>query len=153
MVKIKTQDEVKVKPIVKTEAAADAEENYENLSKVELIEKCKLLKWQYDYAIEYFLKYYNLYNELQSGKRILNEGEWHISQIQEGSVFVEEFYYDETYWNKYLLQLNGVDKQYEWIIPINKRQPQIGDYIKHRIVDTTIKNLKYLKKNDKSATP
>jgi hypothetical protein len=89
-----------------------------------------------------------LKNNRQNESRVLEAGVEYISIIEEGSSRVDKFEWDDKLWWKYLLKLNGTAELYELIIPTHKRQPVIGDSIRHYVIGKTIKTWRYVKSDD-----
>jgi hypothetical protein len=89
-----------------------------------------------------------LKNNRPNESRVLEAGVEYISIIEEGSSRVDKFEWEDKLWWKYLIKLNGTTELYELIIPTHKRQPVIGDSIRHYVIGKTIKTWRYVKTNE-----
>jgi hypothetical protein len=74
-------------------------------------------------------------------------GENYISRIVEGSEYLETFFYPNGNCNfhKYIIKLDNCIDTFTMIVPEHFRQPKVGDYINHKILDgTRIKDFYYI---------
>lgn len=88
-------------------------------------------------------------NRPKEGRELI-AGVEYISIIEEGSTQVEKFEWQDMLWKKYILKLKGTAELYELIVPTHKRQPVIGDCIKHYVIGKSIKTWKYIVNNDEN---